>query len=217
MSTVDYYSHINRLTNERLGGDSSARLVLYSLNLADVVANNDKNDLELNYSLVLEACQTLKVAGAQGLVICANTLNMYAERIAEATGLPVIHIAEATAEEIVLKGCKKVVLLGTKYTMEMDFYRSKLEGAGITVVTPDSEDRKFVHETIFQELGKGIFDPKTKNRYLRIIGNVMNEGADGVVLACTEIPLLIKPEDLDVPVFDTTLIHSKAAVCFALS
>ena len=159
----------------------------------------------------------MKSAGAAGIILCANTMHLIAERVEQAVGLPVIHIASETAKEINLKGLKKVGLLGTKFTMELDFFTSKLEEKGIEVIIPGSDEREFIAWTIYEELGRGIVTPSTKARYLAISQELISKGAEGIILGCTEIPMVIEPQDLEVPVFDTTLIHSAAAVQFSLS
>ncbi|MEP6806386.1 MAG: amino acid racemase, partial [Flavobacterium sp.] len=152
------------------------------------------------------------------IVLCANTMHFIADKLEAAIDLPIIHIATATAIEIEKQGLKKVGLLGTKFTMELDFFKDKLIAKGIEAIIPTSEaDKDFIHTTIFEELGKGIVTDETKKRYLAIAKQLIKEGAEGIILGCTEIPLVIKPEDLSVPVFDTALIHSNAAVDFQLS
>lgn len=171
----------------------------------------------MTFQLVLKACNDLKKCDVKGIVLCANTMHRIADRLEEETGLPVIHIASATAKEIKRKGLKKIGLLGTKFTMELDFFKSKLLDKGIEVIIPNEDDREFLHNTIYDELGKGIFTQQTKLRYLRIISDLINSGAEGIVLGCTELPLIIQESDVLVPIFDTTLLHSNAAVEFALT
>ena len=144
-------------------------------------------------------------------------MHRIADRLEKETGLPVIHIATATAIEIEKKMLKKVGLLGTKFTMELDFFKSKLLDKGIEVIIPNEDDREFLHHTIFNELGKGIFEEQTKQRYLRIISDLKSDGATGIVLGCTELPLVIHQSEISIPIFDTTLLHSKAAVEFSLT
>ena len=159
----------------------------------------------------------LKSSGASAIILCANTMHFLAERLQEEINLPVIHVATATANKVVEAKVKKVALLGTKFTMELDFFKSKLREKNIETLIPNEEDRDFIQNSIYEELGKGILNPETKKRYLRIIYDLINEGAEGVILGCTEIPLLIKNTDVDIPVFDTTIIHSQAAIEFAIS
>jgi aspartate racemase len=152
-----------------------------------------------------------------GIILCANTPHMVADIIQQNIHIPLIHIAEATAKEIVKQQIKTVALLGTKFTMEESFFKDKLTNAGITTLIPEDADRDFLHQTIFNELGKGIFTSETKQKYLTIIDSLIKQGAEGVIFGCTEIPMLIKEGECSVPVFDTLLIHAKAATEFALS
>lgn len=216
-STIDYYRQICLGFNEKLGGSDFGKCIIYSLNYQEVIAYNSKGDLEATYQVMQDAAINLKFAGANTIVICANTLHMFADRIEETVKLPVVHIAKATATEINKLGLKKVGLLGTKATMEMDFYKDILKKYGIESLIPDEADRNFVHEKIFSELGKDILKEETKAGYLSIINKLLNKGAEGIVLGCTEIPLLIKQSDCSCPIFDTTIIHSQAAVEFALN
>jgi aspartate racemase len=216
VSTIDYYRAINQGINKELGDLNFAECIIYSLNYQEIKENNDKNDWEANFNLASEACMHLKNSGAEALVLCANTMHLIADRIEEAVGLPVIHIATATAEAIARKGLKKVALLGTKVTMERGFYQDKLEAFNIEAIIPNDEDRAFIHYTIFEELGRDVLLESSKQRYLQIINELIEQGAEGIILGCTEIPLLIKPADVSIPTFDTALIHSEAAVKFAL-
>lgn len=216
-STVDYYRLINEGVNQRLGGFESARLILHSLAFEEIKRNNDANDWDATLKIVVEACLHMKQGGAQAIVLCANTIHLIADRVEHAVGLPVIHIARAVADAARQKRIGKVALLGTKFTMEKDFFKEKLRAAGVEVIVPSEADRTFIHASIFDELVHGTLRPETKERYLRIIGELQKQGAEGAVLGCTEIPLLIKQEDLAIPCFDTTVLHARAAVDFALS
>ncbi len=217
VSTLDYYRLINTGINQRLGGLNFAQCVLYSFNYADIKANNDADDWDANFRLVSRACDYLKSAGAEAIVLCANTMHLIADKVEANCQLPVIHIATATAAAVKEQGLNKVGLLGTRFTMERDFYRTKFTDQGIEVITPELEDRHFLHDTIFEELGREIFKKETENRYLQIIEQLEKRGAEGIILGCTEIPLLIKANQVRVPVFDTTFYHAEAAVNFALS
>ena len=218
VSTADYYKLINEGINNRLGGLNFSECLIYSFNYADIKRNNENNDWDSTFTMLFKACEFLKSGGAEAIVLCANTMHFIAERLEEAIGLPIIHIATATAIEIQKKEIKKVGLLGTKFTMELDFFKDKLTEKGIEAIIPQNqEDKDFIHTTIFEELGRGLVTKSTKERYLAIANQLIKEGAEGIILGCTEIPLVIKPEDLLVPVFDTTLIHSNAAVEFQLS
>jgi len=218
VSTADYYKLINEGINNRLGGLNFSECLIYSFNYADIKRNNENNDWDSTFKMLFKACEFLKSGGAEAIVLCANTMHFIAERLEEAIGLPIIHIATATAIEIQKQEIKKVGLLGTKFTMELDFFKDKLAEKGIEAIIPQNqEDKDFIHTTIFEELGRGLVTKSTKERYLAIANQLIREGAEGIILGCTEIPLVIKPKDLLVPVFDTTLIHSNAAVEFQLS
>ena len=217
VSTLEYYRLINEEINKRLGGHNAARCIIYSFNYADINECNLRDDHEGVYKLVLDAALKLKKASADFLVICANTLHQYVERLNEAVKLPIVHIADASAKEIKNKGLTTIGLLGTRYTMEMDFYSKRLSEAGINSLVPGKSERLYIHSTIMDELIKEVFKPEAKKRFLQIIGDLEQKGAQGIVLGCTEIPLLIKQEDTHLPVFNTLDIHAKAAVDFALN
>lgn len=216
VSTLEYYRLINEEANKKLGGLNAARCILYSFNYADIDECNKRNDHEKIYRYVLDAAKKLKSAGADGIVLCANTMHQYVDRLDEEIKLPIVHIADATAEEIKKHELSKIGLLGTKFTMEMDFYTKRLSGHGIISVVPEMEERLFIHSSIMNELLKEVFKPETKKKFLDIIADLEQNGAQGIVLGCTEIPLLIKQEDVHLPVFNTLQIHAKAAVNFAL-
>jgi aspartate racemase len=218
VSTADYYKLINQGINEKMGDLNFSECLLYSFNYADIKKNNENNDWDSTFNMLLKGCQFLQQGGAEAIILCANTMHLIADRLEEAIDVPIIHIATETAKEIQKQNLKKVGLLGTKFTMELDFFKDKLIAQGIEAIIPESEnDKDFIHTTIFEELGKGLVTPETKKRYLEIANELIKRGAEGIILGCTEIPLVILPEDVDVPVFDTTLIHSKAAVEFQLS
>lgn len=217
LSTVDYYRLINQAVNERAGGRHSARLILYSVDFAEFVPSIDAlgwRDIATRLAAIARSLQT---AGADALILCANTPHKVAGDVRAAITIPLIHIAEVTAREIRATKHRKVALLGTRFTMEESFFRDTLTAADIESIIPEKDDRDFIHESIFGELGKGIFTASTKERYVKIIAALAERGAEGVILGCTEIPLIVKPEDVSIPVFDTTLIHAIAAVDFALS
>jgi aspartate racemase len=217
VSTLEYYRLINEETNKRLGGLNAARCIIYSFNYADINKFNLRDDHEGIYKLVLDAAVKLKNAGADCLVLCANTLHQYVDRLNEEVKLPIIHIADATAAEIKKQELSTIGLLGTKFTMEMDFYTKRLSTAGINSLVPEKPERFFIHSTIMNELLKEIFKPESKKRFLEIINDLEQKGAQGIVLGCTEIPLLIKQQDIHLPVFNTLEIHAKAAVGFAIN
>ena len=217
VSTIDYYKLINQGINEKLGGLHFAECIIYSFNYADIKLNNDNNDWDKTLAMLSKAAEHLKNAGAEAIVLCANTMHMIADQVQESVKLPLIHIAAETAKAIQKQALKKVGLLGTRFTMEQDFFKSKLMEQGISTIIPGSEDRNFIHETIFEELGRGILKEDTKQRYISITNSLLKEGAEGIILGCTEIPLLISQRDVHIQLFDTTRIHAAAAVKFALS
>lgn len=216
VSTMDYYRLINEGINKRLGGLNFSQCIIYSFNYADIKKNNDADDWQSTFEMILAACIQVENAGASAIILCANTMHYIAERLQKAIGIPLINIATSTADAIQHSGIKKVGLLGTKFTMELDFFKSFLLDKDIEVIVPDETDRSFIHETIFNELGKGVINPDTKKRYLSIIQNLINRGSAGIILGCTEIPLLIKPNDIAVTIFDTMQLHCEAAVNFSL-
>jgi len=217
VSTLDYYRYINEGINERLGGLNFAECIIYSLNFNDVQRHGWDNWDE-TFRLVSDACRRLKAAGAEAIVLCANTAHAIAERIEADVRLPLIHIAAATANDVSRHGLKKVGLLGTQFTMELPFYRDKLRVHGIESLVPqDQAVRDFIQQTIKEELGRGIVRQETRAAYIEITNQLIASGAEGILLGCTELPLLLSQQDVAVPVFDTTKIHAQAAVDFALS
>jgi len=216
LSTLEYYRIINQEINRRLGGLNSAKIVLSSFNYREIDVLNKQDDHSGIYQLVLDAALRLKSASVDFLIICANTMNQYVTEIKRETSLPVIHIADATAEEIKKKGLSKIGLLGTRFTMEMDFYKKRFSQFGIESIVPRKAERNFIHSAIMDELLKEIFKEDTKNKFLEIFVDLQHNGAEGIVLGCTEIPLLIKEKDISLPVFSTLENHAKAAVRFAL-
>jgi aspartate racemase len=217
LSTLEYYRIINQETNRRLGGLNSAKIILTSFNYAEIDKLNKVEDLAGVYKLVLGAAQKLKSVSVDCIVLCANTLHQYVDDLEKETDLKIVHIADATAKEIQKKNISKIGLLGTRFTMEMDFYTKRLKHAGIESLVPPKPEREFVHDAIMNELLKEEFKEETKEKFLTIINNLEQSGAQGIVLGCTEIPLLIKQKDTYLSVFNTLEIHAKAAVDFALS
>ena len=215
-STLEYYRIINLETNRRLGGLNSAKIFLSSFNYAEIDALNKTEDHAGVYKLVLDAAQRLKKSSVDFLILCANTLHQYADELEKETGLNIVHIADATAKEIKRKNLTMIGLLGTRFTMEMDFYTKRLEKAGIESLVPPKPEREFIHNAIMNELLKEEFKKETKEKFLNIISELEHSGAQGIVLGCTEIPLLITQKDSHLPVFNTLEIHAKAAVDFAL-
>lgn len=218
VSTIDYYRFINEGINEKLGGLNFAECIIYSLNFDDFQRNNTNGNWDATFELLLNACKSLEKSGADAIVLCANTAHAVSDQLEQELKLPVIHVVTATANAINKQGLKKVGLLGTKFTMEMEFYIKKLAENNIEAIVPFLQDeRDFIQQTLKEELGRGIIKEQTKRAYLSIIEKLIENGAEGIILGCTEIPLLISQEDVSVPVFDTTKIHSEAAVDFAVS
>jgi len=216
VSTVDYYRIINQLTNQHLGGVSSAQILLYSVNYTEFRALVDAGEWPKFNETVTGIAKRLEAAGANCILLCANTMHMAAEAVRANTGIPLIHIAEVTAQEIAAKKLTKIGLLGTRFTMEKEFFKDALKKHGIETLIPEADARQFIHNSIFDELGKGICTPATKAKYLEEIDKLMQRGAEGIIFGCTEIPLLIPTAECNFPVFDTLEIHAKNAVAFAL-
>lgn len=216
-STLDYYKIINETVKSELGGLHSAKCLMYSVDFAEIEVLQRENKWEQLTDIMVEAAERLKRGGADFIVICTNTMHKMAGDIESRVGLKVLHIAEVTGEKVVQNGMKKVGLLGTKFTMEQDFYKKVLkENYNIDVVIPDENERETVHKVIYNELCKGVINEGSRKEYIKIINNLALNGAEGIVLGCTEIPLLIKQEDVGIQVFDTTKIHAVAAAEFAL-
>jgi aspartate racemase len=218
LATAEYYRLINEGVAARLGGLNSAKCLIHSLNFADVYEINKTQDWDAALALFAGAAVNLERSGAEGLLLCANTAHVIADRLAQRIGIPLLHIADATARAIRDLGLDRVALLGTKYTMELPFFRDRLAWHGVTSVAPDDDERQYIHHTIHGELARNVIEAETRDRYLRIIDRMVKEdGVSGAILGCTEIPLLIRQSDTKVPVFDTTALHAAAAVDFALS
>lgn len=214
VSTMDYYRFLNEGINAKQGGLCFAECMIYSLNFADV-QNRGWNDA---YELLLQASESLKKSGCEAIVLCANTAHMFADRLQSQVGLPIIHIVTETAKHVIDRNITRVALLGTIFTMEMPFYRNKFKEFGIELIVPeDQATRNYIQETLKEELGRGLIKEETKQRYMSIVNELVERGAEGLILGCTEIPLLIGQQDFKIPVFDTTKIHVKAMIDFALS
>lgn len=217
-STVDYYRYINEETNKKMGSLNFAECIIYSVNFEHFRTYNAQHNWDATFRLLVDAAFQLKNAGAEILLLGANTAHIVAERISEKIDLPLIDIRTATANAINQLGLKKVGLIGTVYTMELNFYKDKLSEQSINVIIPESNtDRQYIEEKLLNELGKGILLPETKKKFIEIIEKLIKQGAEGIVLGCTEIPLIISQHDISIPVFNTTLIHAQAAVEAALS
>jgi aspartate racemase len=215
-STQTYYQLINQGIKRELGGLHSADILLHSLDFAPIAELQAENDWEAMADVLVESGLRLKAAGAQGILIATNTMHKVADEVQTATGLPLIHIADATAAAIKAAGISKIALLGTNFTMTQDFYKQRLVDAGLTVMVPEESERNEVHRIIYKELCQGQFTDESRRRYVAIIAQLAEQGAEGVILGCTEIGLLIQQADSPIPVFDTTRIHAEAAVEFLL-
>lgn len=217
-STVPYYRQINESVKERLGGLHSAKLILYSVDFHEIERLQHAGDWVAAGALLAQAAQALERAGAECLVLCTNTMHKVASSLEAAVNIPLLHIADPTAEAIKAAGLQKVGLLGTRFTMEQDFYRGRLtEKHGLDVLTPSPEDRAIVHDIIYQELCLGIIEPASRTHYRRIMAQLKAEGAQAIILGCTEITLLVDPSDAELPLFDTTRLHALRAADWALA
>lgn len=217
-STAHYYSRINQLVAERLGGLHSARLLLYSLDFDELQRLQHADDWVGAARLLVDAAKRLERAGAEGLVVCANTMHLVAPEIKAAVKLPLIHVADATAKAIKDRNIRTVALLGTRFTMEKDFYRTRLEQRhGLRVMIPNETERAAIHRIIFEELCKGETRPDSRQTFFNVISRLAAAGAEGAILGCTEFTLFGGSPGAGVPLFDTTEIHARAAVDWALS
>ncbi|TMO65024.1 aspartate/glutamate racemase family protein [Pseudoalteromonas aurantia] len=216
-STASYYRIINQRVKTRLGGLHSAKIVLNSVDFAEVAAMQQAGDWQLSAELLKSSARSLEAAGAQCIMICTNTMHKVADEVAATVSLPLIHIVDATAQVLIGKGVSKVALLGTRFTMSEPFYKTRLEQRGVDVVVPTDNEQTVIHDIIYQQLCLGDIREDSKQQYLDIINSLQHQGAQGVVLGCTEIGLLISQQDTDIPLFDTAEIHANAAVEFALS
>ena len=215
-STVTYYKIINETIKEQLGGFHSAKIVLYSVDFAEIEQCQACGDWTKSAEILSMAAYQLQRAGADFIIICTNTMHKVISQIERRVQIPILHIADATADQLESKNIKKVALLGTKYTMMQEFYRNRLEERGFQILVPESEDIEIVNHIIYEELCKGVILQESKQQYLRIINKLKCCGAEGVVLGCTEIGLLINQSDIELPVFDTTQIHGRMAALKAL-
>jgi aspartate racemase len=217
-STLPYYRHINEAVRERLGGLHSARLVLYSLDFHEIEALQRQGDWAAAGTLLADAARRLESAGADFLLLCTNTMHKVADAIEAASALPLLHIADPTAAAIQAAGLQRVGLLGTRFTMEQSFYRQRLEDRhGIQVLVPDEPDRAEVHRVIYEELCRGVVSEASRQAYRQVISRLVARGAQAVILGCTEIGLLVRADDAEVPLFDTCVLHAQAAAERALS
>lgn len=214
VSTMDYYKFINEGINSKLGGLNFEECIIYSLNFGDI----QQKSWESSFELLLSACKSLKKNNVDAIALCANSAHLFADKLQDKIKLPIIHIGTETAKIITKQKFIKVGLLGTKFTMEMDFYKNKLEEYGLEVIIPNKQEtRDYIQYALKEELGIGYINPNTKKKYIAIANELVNNGVECIILSCTKIPMLINQEDFKIPIFDTTKIHSQAIVECALS
>ena len=216
-ASIEYYRIINEVTREKLGGLHSAKSVMVSVDFAPVEEMQKNVQWDEATDVMVNTANQVVSGGADFIVIATNTMHKMADDVQENINIPLLHIADVTAEKIIEIGLNRVALLGTKFTMEEDFYKGRVKNKfGLDIFIPEKNECNEVHKIIYEELCRGKIEPASRNKYKKIIKNLVSRGAQGVILGCTEIPLLIKQEDSPVPIFDTTLIHAQAAVKFAL-
>lgn len=216
-STALYYQQINKMVHGKLGKLHSAKVIINSVDFEEIAALQAKGLWQEAGAYLAEQAQNLEKAGAECILVCTNTMHKIAPQIEDAITVPFIHIADATAKEIVSQDIRKVALLGTAFTMEQDFYKARLQGHRIDVIIPNEADRKIVHDIIYEELCLGVINPDSRQKYETIVEALIAEGAEGIILGCTEICMLIGELKFSVPLFDTTTIHAKEAVSFSLN
>ncbi|MFE4243204.1 aspartate/glutamate racemase family protein [Peribacillus butanolivorans] len=215
-SSLEYYRIINEEVKTQLGGLHSAKCILYSVDFEEIERYQAEGDWESSGKLLGDVAQSLEKAGAEIIVICTNTMHKVIRYIEEKVSIPILHIADSTANQIQKSEISTVGLLGTKYTMEQDFYKTRIEFNGIKVLIPNDEDRKVINKVIYEELCLGKIQQSSRDYYKKVIKSLVDDGAEGIILGCTEIGLLVKPEDSEVPLFDTTEIHAIESVNMAL-
>lgn len=215
-STVTYYQIINETIKRELGGLHSAKILLYSVDFDEIEKYQSSGEWDKAAEILADTAEKLQNAGAECIIICTNTMHKIAPQIKHRVSVPLIHIAEATAEVLRQNGVKKVGLLGTKYTMTQNFYKSKLTDTGLDVLIPDEQDIEMINNVIFNELCLGIISSQSRDKFAAVISKLADKGAEGVILGCTEIGLLINPSDITLPCFDTTQIHAEKAALWAI-
>ena len=216
-SSLEYYRIINELVKEKLGGLHSAKSLMYSLDFDEIEKLQHQGKWDKLTSVMIKAAQNLEKGGADFVLICTNTMHKMADDVQDNINIPLLHLVDTTADKIKQNRLKKVGLLGTNFTMEEDFYKGRLMNKyGLDVIIPNEKDRKIIHQVIYQELCLGNIKKSSKDRYIEIINKLIESGAEAVILGCTEIPLLIRQEDVKVPLYDTTAIHAEAAVEYSL-
>jgi aspartate racemase len=217
-STALYYQWINEGVKQRLGGLHSARIAMVSLDFQEIEGLQQRNQWQRSGEVLSEAARKIEAAGADFLLICTNTMHKVAPEIESAIHIPLLHIADATASRIKKQGVRSVGLLGTNFTMEEDFYKGRLSSQhGLEVIVPSGADRRLIHGVIYEELCLGVVKSQSRTTYLRIMEQMRSEGAEGIILGCTEIVMLVSQEHTDIPLFDTTAIHAEEAVAMALA
>ncbi|MFW9829094.1 MAG: aspartate/glutamate racemase family protein [Candidatus Thorarchaeota archaeon] len=217
-NTIEYYRIINEMVKSRLHGWNSARIILYSVNFEEILSLQNQQKWDKIAEIMINISKKLELAGSSAIVICSNSMHKIAKNIEEKIKIPLIHVVDATAKVIIEKKINKVGLLGTKFTMEGGFYKERLKNKyNIDTIIPDQEEREYIHKIIYTELAQNIILNPTKQRILEIIKNLKFQGVTGVILGCTELPLIIKSNDVEIPLFDTLKIHLKAAIDFALN
>jgi aspartate racemase len=215
-SSLLYYRLINQGVQKRLGGLHSARLLMYSVDFAAIEKLQHQGDWDGAANILIDAARRLEAGGADFFLIATNTMHQVAGAVAGAVNIPLLHIADATAQQLLGDKVRRVGLLGTAFTMELEFYRQRIEQQGIEIVVPEMHDRQMVHDIIYQELCLGNFDPDSRDVYLAIIDRMREQRIDGVILGCTEIGMLVDSRHTDMPLYDTTAIHAAQAVDYAL-
>jgi len=216
-SSAEYYRLANELVRKQLGGLHSADCVMVSVDFAEIEAMQSAGDWDAAASRLVDAARSLEAAGVDFLVLCTNTMHKVAGAIESAVSIPLLHLADATAEAVTAAGVRTVGLLGTAFTMEQEFYRDRLASHGLEVLVPEVDDRTIIHRVIYDELCLGVVRDESREEYRRIMAGLVERGAEGIVLGCTEIELLVGPEDASVPTFPTTRLHVEAAVRNALA
>lgn len=216
-SSAVYYNTINRKVREILGGFHSAKSVMVTVEFNEIQTLQHVEDWKALEEIMVKSAKQLEAAAADFVLLCTNTMHLCSPAIIQNISIPFLHIAEATGSKIAEMGLKKVALTGTRFTMEKDFYKTYIfENFGIEVIIPEEPEREIIHNTIYNELVQGVVSDESRRKFQQIIGNLENRGAEGVILGCTEIPLLISQKDVAIPVFDTTTIHAEMAVKWAL-
>ncbi len=214
-NTIEYYTVINQMVKLKLGGWNSAKILLYSVNFEEILPLQNNNEWDKIANIVSKISITLEKAGCGALVICSNTMHKIADQIQANISIPLINVIDETAKAIKAKNIKNIGLLGTKFTMEGDFYAHVLKkNYNLNPIIPVSAERNYIHEAIYNQFAQGVFLDKTKKEFLGIINNLQERGSEGIILGCTELPLLIKKDDVDIPLFDTLKIHMKSALEF---